>query len=208
MKKIILLILLNGIILQIFAQDTLSRVSYYYDNGDPCKSTVRKELDRINRHYSVPSKKAPFCICDLTDTTNKLDEESDIYFINGHVYYVFVADLYCKVSIIMILENNNAYFFEGLNCLKPKHNIKDVLFWMGHNMSREISSSEMQRIIHYDSYYHGAGIDSKTVSCEWCKPSKNIVHKGSWHKYKKPKKRLLKPFDNSYHYNIHHIKAK
>ena len=183
MKRVVAFVVLVAFMCVGFSQNPITKFTL----EDLRKKGNNVYADVINREFHNTLKtykvykyypKGVFLANDLSDTTNHLIGSDDtLKIFNNHVYHIYAPLRSHKVSIIFIPQQEYLYFFNGLNCCKPKHNLSDVLYWM--HTQQTFNSIVFRRVENYNLYYSGISMDTPGSSCE-C--SNQRVHPDRRHK--------------------------
>ena len=169
-----------------WSQDTLSKMTFY-GNRDRYQKVIDREFKKLNKRYRTGIKHGLYYVYDIKDTNNKMTSEQDtLLFVNEHIYHVASPSVYGKVSMIIIPFNGSIFAFIGLNCCRKKHNIEDVVHWVGKNM-QDIDYSTIEKIRRYYTFHPNIPIDpqGRVPKCEY-KCYGFPIHKTN--NYRKPKR--------------------
>jgi hypothetical protein len=185
---VLVVLIFGGHAQNLIAKITFETIRMKGING--CADVITKEFYNTLKMYGVYKfyPNGIFLANDLSDTTNQLIGVNDtLEIIDGHVYHIYAPLTYEKVSIIMIAQQESLFFFKGLNCCKPKHNLSDVLYWM--HSQPNFDDTVFSRVDNYYLYYSGISVD---ISGAFCECSEQIGRSGK--RYKKPDQIKLRNF--------------
>ena len=190
MKRVVSLVVLAAFMCNGFTQNLITKFTLEdlrKKGSNVYADIVTREFYNTLKAYRVYKfyPQGVFFATDLSDTTNHLIGSDDtLKIFNNHIYHIYAPLTSHKVSIIMIPLQESLYFFNGLNCCKPKHNLSDVLCWM--HTQQNFDSTDFRRVENYNLYYSGISMDIPGAFCE-C--SKQREH--SDRRHKKPHQILI-----------------
>ncbi len=151
---------------QINSDDLYNRQQVFKQLADILNNSIPEYKQRLGFEFSVENEvPVGFGIYDLTDTSNKFQDEKDcINFIDGHIYNVSPFFHPFSFNHIIILEVGVLKTFESINCLDRGSKIEEVVDYINLKIPDNNSDKEtiLKRVKNYRKFGEYARTDPQS----------------------------------------------